>query len=152
MPCSIQFNSKPLLHFNLIPVWFSVHRRCNSNSIHQQSLFFFNSKFAKVNFESKVSVLCKWESWYRHGSGCTIALFGTHRYNYRAATLHKTCTDQQANRYKDSGRIQDQQSMCWQYTSNTLTVANWNSHLVMLCCLVLSTHECSPYLEAIDSW
>ena len=69
---SIQFNSKPLLHFNLIPVWFSVHRRCNS--IHQQSLF-FNSKFAKVNFEFKVSVLCKWESWYRLGSrGCTISV------------------------------------------------------------------------------
>ena len=32
-----------------------------------------------------------------------------------AVTRHKTCTNQQQNRFQNSARIQDQRSMCWQH-------------------------------------
>ena len=69
--------------------------------------------------------------WFR--SGCTrvhsieeCAIFSVciveHRPPTWAVTIHKTCTDQQWDRFQDSARIQDQRSMCWQHTLILITL------------------------------
>ena len=69
---------------------------------------------------------------YLLGSGynsSTIALSGMHPYLYYvycripppppcAVTIHKTCMDQQWNGFQNSVHIQQQRSMCWQYTKH----------------------------------
>ena len=38
-----------------------------------------------------------------------------------AVTIHKTCTEQQWNRYQNTSRIQDHSSMCQQHCSGSLS-------------------------------
>ena len=57
-----------------------------------------------------------------------------HRPPTCAVTIHKTCTDQQWNRFQDSAGVQDQRSMCWQLTLILITVkAEGNSIPLIVC-------------------